>query len=113
MAEEKEKHGGARPNSGGTRENSGPKKSVTLIDIPETDDPEEFLASVMNDQKIDAKLRMDAARSLMPYRKKRTAAAVSSKGPGKKEERQARADEVAGGRFKPSVPPRLQVVNEK
>jgi len=53
-------------------------------------DPADFLKSVMNDVSEDVKLRVDAAKVLMPY----THAKPGEK--GKKTERQERAEKVAG-----------------
>lgn len=53
-------------------------------------DPADFLKAVMNDISEDVKLRVDAAKSLMPY----THAKPGEK--GKKTERQERAEKVAG-----------------
>lgn len=75
MAGKKGCSGGPRPNSGGTRPGSGRPKnpapkvgeSVDLHDALMHRDPKAFLLAVMNDPGSDAKLRVDAAKALMPY----------------------------------------------
>lgn len=66
------------------------------------DDPAEFLRSVMNDAGEDTRLRMDAAKTLMPYEHAKLGEV------GKKEHKKEAAREVSRGRFAASRPPRLQ-----
>lgn len=61
-------------------------------------DPQAFLLAVMNDSGTDAKLRIDAAKALMPYMHKRLGEA------GKKEEA-ADAAKKAGNKFAVQPPP--------
>lgn len=52
---------------GGKRAGAGrPFKQVINI-VPITGDPKSFLMSVMNDQSIDMRLRIDAAKTLAPF----------------------------------------------
>ena len=69
-------------------------------------DPKHFLMAAMNDGELDDKLRIDAAKALMPF--------VHSKlgEGGKKDQRQDAAKKAAGGKFAASAPPKL-VVNNK
>jgi len=56
-------------------------------------DPKAFLLAVMNDTKSEAKLRVEAAKTLMPF-------VHARKGEGgKKEEKEAAAKAAASGRF--------------
>lgn len=108
MAGVKGKSGGPRPNSGGARPGAGrpPKEPVVLVLSATYDDPEKFLRAVMNDSGTDAKLRLDAAKALMPF-------VHAKKGDGgKKEQRQADAEKVAS-RFAQATPPRLVAASGK
>jgi phage terminase small subunit len=100
MAGVKGRSGGARPNTGGKRPGSGrPKKEDAPIAVTAQDDPIDFLRSIMNNVEIDGRLRVDAAKALMPYLHQR-------KGDkGKKEERAEKAKAVSSGRFAPAAPP--------
>lgn len=108
MAGVKGKSGGARPNSGGARPGAGAKKKpVPVIEVATTEDPKVFLLSVMNDQEMDARLRIDAAKSLMPFMH------VKLGEGGKKDEKNRAAKSAASsGRFAPSAPPKLAVVGK-
>lgn len=99
---------GVKGRSGGARPNSGPKpKEPTILQLAATyDDPEKFLRAVMNDAMTDAKLRVDAAKALMPFTH------VKKGEGGKKEQRQADAEKVAG-RFSAAEPPKLAAVGGK
>ncbi len=94
---------------GGARPNSGPKPKVILIGerVFKTDDPLVFLVNVMRSSKVDLRLRMTAAIALLPYLHVKAGAL------GKKERADERAKAAADGegRFKPSEPPKLSLVN--
>lgn len=106
MAGVKGKSGGARPNSGGARPGAGRKpKEAPIIEVPEGEDPKQFLLAVMNDNGEDARLRIDAAKALMPYMHQKVGEV------GKKEERAEAAKKVGGGRFGAAQPPRLVASN--
>lgn len=64
------------------------------------DDPEKFLRAVMNDSGTDAKLRVDAAKALMPF-------AHAKKGEGGKKEQQAATAQSIAKRFAAAAPPKL------
>lgn len=70
------------------------------------DDPEKFLRAVMNDSATDAKLRVDAAKALMPYIHERKGEG------GKKAAKDAAAKQVAS-RFSASAPPKLVAAGGK
>lgn len=69
-------------------------------------DPKSFLLAVMNDLGTEPKLRVDAAKALMPFVHQR-----KSEG-GKKEERQ-KAAEQAASKFGRQAPPKLVAENGK
>ena len=65
-------------------------------------DPKTFLMAAMNDIELGEKLRIDAAKALMPFVHKKPGEI------GKKEEKLDAAQKVAGGRYgSPPPPPRL------
>lgn len=62
-------------------------------------DPRDFLVAVMNEQDADPKLRVDAAKALMPY----THGKVADQ--GKKEAQQDAAKQAGKGKYAQSKPP--------
>lgn len=62
MAGKPGRSGGARPGAG-----RKPKEPAIILLSATYDDPEKFLRAVMNDSGSDAKLRVDAAKALMPF----------------------------------------------
>jgi phage terminase small subunit len=62
-------------------------------------DPKAYLLAAMNDHAMDPKLRVDAAKSLMPFMHQRKGET------GKKEDRQNAAEEAAAGMYGTSKPP--------
>jgi phage terminase small subunit len=62
-------------------------------------DPAVFLLNLMNNATIDVKLRVDAAKALMPFKHARAGEV------GKKVQQQADAKKAATGRYAPSPPP--------
>ncbi|WP_374435313.1 terminase small subunit [Inhella sp.] len=87
--------GGARPGAG-----RKPKPPAFLGLSATYDDPEQFLRAVMNDATAEAKLRIDAAKALMPYVHPR-------KGEGGKKDAAQQAAKKANNRFAPATPPKL------
>ncbi|MFT2160339.1 terminase small subunit [Pseudomonas putida] len=79
---------------------------VGELDLGNFDDPMDFLKAVMNEQAAEPKLRVDAAKALLPYKHGKVA------DQGKKEQKAAAADQVSKGRFGARPPPKL-VVNNK
>lgn len=76
---------------------------VTLIEIPETEDPKVFLLAVMNKEDLDVKIRVDAAKTVMPF-------VHTKKGEGgKKDQANETAKKIAGG-FVANQPPKLKAV---
>lgn len=98
---------GTKGKSGGTRLGAGRKKKPTQIleidSIPNGFllDPKPFLLHVMNDNTIDVRLRVDAAKALMPFMYTK---AIES---GKKDAVMQAAKVASTGRFAPSSPPTL------
>jgi phage terminase small subunit len=70
------------------------------------DDPLKFLKAVMNDSGIEAKLRLDAAKALMPFVHQKLGEG------GKKEQKNEEAKKVAG-RFAQAPAPRLAAAGGK
>ena len=98
--------GGARPNSGGARPGAGKKpRVVPPVAINASPDPQKFLLDLMNDPAADPRMRLDAAKALMPFMH-------GKPGAGKKDERVQAAKKVSTGKFAPAAPPRL-IVNNK
>lgn len=66
-------------------------------------DPKEFLKAAMNDTKLDHKLRLDAAKALLPFEHQRM-------GEGGKKEEKDKAAEKAANKFTttPAPPPRAR-----
>jgi len=62
-------------------------------------DPKAFLKAVMNDVETEPKLRVFAAKELMPYHHRKLGDT------GKKEDRQDAAKKAASGRFAAAAPP--------
>lgn len=67
-------------------------------------DPKDFLLAVMNDMGTEPKLRVDAAKALMPFVHSRKAEG------GKKDAAKDAADKAAAGRFGVRQPPKLTAV---
>ncbi|MGE8338122.1 terminase small subunit [Pseudomonas laurylsulfatiphila] len=65
----------------------------------EFDDPRDFLVAVMNEQDAEPRLRVDAAKALMPYIHGKVA------DQGKKEARQDAAKQASKGKFAQGKPP--------
>lgn len=100
---------GAPGRSGGARPGAGrPPKAPTIIQLSATfDDPEKFLRAVMNDSGTEAKLRVDAAKALMPF----THAKLGEG--GKKDQKNAAAKTAGAGKYAPAAPPRLAAAGGK
>lgn len=69
-------------------------------------DPKSFLLAAMNDQNTEPKLRIDAAKTLMPFVHAKVGEA------GKKDQRNEAAKKVAS-RFAPAAPPKLVAAGGK
>lgn len=102
MAGQPGRSGGARPGAG-----RKPKEPTVLQLSAMYDDPEKFLRAVMNDSGTDAKLRVDAAKALMPFVHPK-----KGESSGKKEQGAAAAKAAASGKFGVRQGPRLAVNNK-
>jgi phage terminase small subunit len=94
--------GGARPGTGGARPGAGRKpkpKPVLAVSSEPDSDPKKFLQSVMNDELADPRIRMDAAKALLPFMHQKLGEG------GKKDERLNAAKKIATGKFSPVAPP--------
>lgn len=102
MAGVKGKSGGPRPNSGGARPGAGrkPKEPAILTLAATYDDPAKFLRAVMNDSGSESKLRVDAAKALMPFVHPR-------KGEGKGGDAADKLNAAKAGKFGVRSGPRL------
>lgn len=97
---------GIKGKSGGARPGAGRKpKAVELLDLSSVlskalthKDPQGFLLAVMNDGSSDAKLRVDAAKALMPFMHQKVGES------GKKDEK-ATAAKKAANKFAPTSAP--------
>lgn len=104
MAGKPGRSGGSRPNTGGARPGAGRRPTPpTFMEVAPTDDPLAFLRSVMQNDAADMKLRLDAAKAIMPFVHNRADTA-------KKPQAQEAAKKASSGRFGPSAPP-LRVVS--
>lgn len=101
MAGMKGRSGGARENSGGAREGAGaPLKNPWHVELPAVDDDMEFLKQVRDNNEVDIRVRLDAAKARLASQR------APAAGVGKKVIKKAQADEVANGtRFGATVAP--------
>ena len=76
------------------------------IEIPPTSDPVEFLTKVMNEPAADLRIRVDAAKAMLPFKHKKLGEG------GKKEQAGEKAKTVAG-RFGQAAAPRLAAAGGK
>lgn len=75
-----------------------PRDLLINVDI-QVDDPLDFLKMVMNNPRVAADVRKDAAKAMLPY-------VHAKKGEtGKKDEKDAAAKKVSAGRFAGAAPP--------
>lgn len=101
-ATEKPKQKTAAPASAPT----APLGSFDLSQALAHRDPRAFLLAAMNDVLLEPKLRIDAAKALMPFE-------FAKKGEGGKKEQQADAAKKVASRFTPAAPPKLAAANGK
>ena len=81
------------PASAGARALPAPGPADEAFDIPPTADPVEFLTKVMNEPAADLRLRIDAAKAMLPFKHKKLGEG------GKKDEKDAAAKAAGTGRF--------------
>lgn len=105
------------PVKGGGPRTQPPPTTSAPVDEPEPagfdlraallhSDPRDYLLAVMNDPESEAKLRVDAAKALMPFIHPR-------KGEGGKKEERQKAAEQAASKFGRQPPPKLVAANGK
>ena len=93
--------GGARPGAG-----RKPKAlNAELIKMEKGSDPKAFLLALMEDESADPRLRIDAAKCLMPFCHPKLGEG------GKKDQKQDAAKVASQGRFAPKAPPKLVINN--
>jgi len=101
---------------GSTKEKSGTKPQASQPIVPPGsnvlalsklyEDPKAFLKAVMNDTVSDMKLRVDAAKAMLPYEHARL-------GEGGKKEQKNAAAKTAASKFAPAQPPKLVAAGGK
>ena len=96
--------GGARPGAGRKPQ---PKEEKLTIATNGKQTPLEFLLAIMNDNEIEDRLRIDAAKTAAQYMHHKAGEG------GKKEERQDAAKKAGAGRFAASAPPKLVAAGGK
>lgn len=69
------------------------------LTLTKTDDPRDFLTELMNADQADMRMRLEAAKTLMPY----THGKVADQ--GKKEQKAEAAKEVGKGKYSQGKPP--------
>ena len=95
---------GVKGKSGGARKGAGrPPATPTVRELGEAEEAEKFLLSVINDQGADLRLRLDAAKALLPFQKPKLGEV------GKKDAKKEAA-QAASARFSIPAPPRLTLV---
>lgn len=94
--------GGARPGAGRPKLDFSGAGTVVSDGLKRT--PREFLIDVMNDPQQDMRLRLEAAKTAIQYMEAKPGVGT------KKGDQQEKAKEAGNGKFKPSAPPKLQVV---
>lgn len=99
MAGKPGRSGGSRANTGGARPGAGRKPAKpTFLDIAATDDPRIFLSRVMANDAADMRLRLEAAKALMPFTHCKAELC-------KKDQAQVAAKKAGTGRFGASPSP--------
>jgi phage terminase small subunit len=108
MAGVKGRSGGPRANSGGMRKNAGRKPIASLkaetsiaVTLAKYRDPKPFLLDIMNDLNQDYRLRVDAAKALLPFTHRKLGET------GKKEDKNERAGKASKGKFHAGLPPKI------
>lgn len=101
MAGVKGRSGGARLNAGRPKKERNPEDDLTIA-TSGTQTPLEFLITVMNDNGVADKLRLEAAKTAAQYVHPK-----KGESSGKKDEAAARAKEAGAGKFGRREPPKL------
>lgn len=98
MAGVKGRSGGARPGAG--RPPKDPADDLTIA-TNGNQKPAEFLLTVMNDNMVADKLRIDAAKALLSAEVRR------AENGGKKDQQKVAAKAAGAGKYASAAPPRL------
>lgn len=77
----------------GAKPAPAPGPDDAALEIPPTADPVEFLTQVMNEPAADLRLRIDAAKAMLPFKHKKLGEG------GKKDEKDEKAKKAGAGRF--------------
>lgn len=101
MAGQPGKSGGARKNAGRPKKEPQDREEKLTIATNGDQTPLEFLLSVMNDNEIEDRLRINAAKTAAQY-----VHAKVGEG-GKKDGKQEAAKKAGAGKFGAAAPPRL------
>jgi len=84
-----------------------PGPADEAFDIPPTADPVEFLTKVMNEPAADLRLRIDAAKAMLPFKHKKLGEG------GKKDLKDDAAKAAGAGKFSQTAPPKLVAAGGK
>ncbi|WP_315125283.1 terminase small subunit [Comamonas antarctica] len=106
LAHQQRKAAAAENFKEGAPASAAPSGSFDLSQALAHRDPRAFLLAAMNDALLEPKLRIDAAKALMPFE-------FAKKGEGGKKEQQADAAKKVASRFAPAAPPKLAAANGK
>lgn len=107
MAGVKGRSGGARPGAGRPKKKQGNEQEQTIA-TSGNQSPLEFLLTVMNDNSIADRLRLEAAKTAAQYVHPK-----KGESSGKKEEGEAKRKEAASGRFGRREAPKLVAAGGK
>ena len=105
LAANKKASPGAPPQAAGPP--PAPKPTFDINAALMHSDPRAFLLAAMNDKELDARLRIDAAKALMPFTHTKLGEG------GKKDQKQDAARKAGAGKFGSSEAPKLAANNGK
>ncbi len=94
-------HGGARKGAGrlaGGQNRATREANEAARSLPQTNDPVAWLTALMTDSNQGVRLRIEAAKALLPY-------VHAKKAGGVKDQKQDAAKKAGTGRFAGSMPP--------
>jgi phage terminase small subunit len=95
------------PATAGARALPAPGPADEAFDIPPTSDPVEFLTKVMNEPAAELRLRIDAAKAMLPFKHKKLGEG------GKKDLKDDAAKAAGAGKFSATAPPKLVAAGGK
>jgi phage terminase small subunit len=93
-----------------SREGAAPEYVTPNFDLKSAlmySDPQDYLMAAMNDPGLETKLRIDAAKTLMPFKHNKLGEG------GKKDAQKDAAKKAGGGRFASAAPPKLVATGGK